>query len=81
MCLRISGESNDDMKILLNNKEEVLDTQKSFLTIDELLALKKFSFKSLVIKINGQLVKRENRGSATFKEGDKVEVIHLISGG
>ncbi len=69
------------MKIILNNKEEVLATQKQSLTIDELLALKRFSFKSLVIKINGQLIRREDRGSATFKEGDSVEVIHLISGG
>ncbi len=69
------------MRIFLNNKEEVLDTQKPSLTIAELLALKKFSFKSLVIKINGRLVKRENRETAQFQEGDKVEVIHLISGG
>ena len=69
------------MKITLNNKEELLDTAKDSLTIAELLVLKKFSFKSLVIKINGQLVKRENRDAARFKEGDKVEVIHLISGG
>ncbi|HEY6952427.1 MAG TPA: sulfur carrier protein ThiS [Bacteroidota bacterium] len=69
------------MKIVLNNKEEVLATAKPALTIAELLVMKNFSFKSLVIKINGQLVKRENRESAEFKEGDNVEVIHLISGG
>ncbi|HTP12159.1 MAG TPA: sulfur carrier protein ThiS [Bacteroidota bacterium] len=69
------------MKILLNNKEETLDSPKPVLTIDELLALKKFSFKSLVIRINGELVRRDDRGKATFKEGDRVEVIHLISGG
>lgn len=69
------------MNITLNNKEEILETNKATLTIAELLVLKKYSFKSLVIKINGQLVKRENRETAEFKEGDKVEVIHLISGG
>jgi thiamine biosynthesis protein ThiS len=69
------------MKILLNNKEEILETQESSLTIAELLVLKKFSFKSIVIKINGQLVRRENRETARFKVGEKVEVIHLISGG
>lgn len=69
------------MRITLNNKEEILDTAKTVLSIAELLALKKYSFKSLVIKINGQLIRRENRDSAVFKEGDKVEVIHLISGG
>jgi thiamine biosynthesis protein ThiS len=69
------------MKILLNNKEEVLNSTKSTLTIEELLAMKKYSFKSLVIRINGELVRREDRQKATFKEGDRVEVIHLISGG
>ena len=69
------------MRIILNNKEEFLDTSRTSLSIAELLVLKKFSFKSLVIKINGQLVKRENRESTRFKEGDSVEVIHLISGG
>jgi thiamine biosynthesis protein ThiS len=69
------------MKILLNNREEVLKSTKPTLTIDELLALKKYSFKSLVIRINGELVRREDRDKASFKEGDRVEVIHLISGG
>ena len=70
-----------NVKIFLNNKEEVLNSTKSALTIEELLALKKYSFKSLVIRINGELVRREDRQKATFKEGDRVEVIHLISGG
>ncbi len=69
------------MKIVLNNKEEILETTNPSLTIAELLVIKKYSFKSLVIKINGQLIKRENRETAFFKEGDQVEVIHLISGG
>lgn len=69
------------MRIVLNNKEEILETSKSALTITELLALKNYSFKNLVIKINGQLVKRERRETAIFKEGDQVEVIHMISGG
>ena len=69
------------MRILLNNKEEVLETNKQSLTIAELLTLKNYSFKSLVIRINGMLIKRESRGTAQFREGDHVEVIHLISGG
>lgn len=69
------------MKVILNNKEEILDTAKESMTINDLLALKKFSFKSLVIKINDQLIRREDRDKAVFQEGDRVEVIHLISGG
>jgi thiamine biosynthesis protein ThiS len=69
------------MKIILNNRDEVLETTKESLTIAELLILKNYSFKNLVIKINGELVRRENRQIAAFKVGDRVEVIHLISGG
>ncbi len=69
------------MKILLNNKEETLATEKDVLTIEELLALKKYSFRNLVIRINGELVKRDERANAKFRAGDRVEVIHLISGG
>ncbi len=69
------------MKLLLNNREENLETSVVSMTIDELLALKKFSFKNLVIKVNGKLVRREDRATTRFKEGDRVEVIHLISGG
>ncbi|MCD6556725.1 MAG: MoaD/ThiS family protein, partial [Bacteroidales bacterium] len=35
----------------------------------------------LVIKINGQLVKKYNYSEAEIKNGDKVDIIHLISGG
>lgn len=69
------------MKIVLNNKEEVLEFAGDSMSIAELLRQKRYSFKNLVIKINGELVKREQRESATFREGDQVEVIHLISGG
>jgi len=67
------------MKIILNNREEIFKVDK--LTIDELIKLKNFSFRLLVTKINGKLVKKENRGNAIIVEGDTVAVIHMISGG
>jgi thiamine biosynthesis protein ThiS len=67
------------MKIILNNKEESFDGEQ--LTINELLQLKKFTFKMLVIKVNNQLVKKVDYDSAMVKEGDDVMVLHLISGG
>ncbi len=69
------------MKIILNNREEILNTTKGNLTINELLKLKKFSFTRLVVKINSKLIKRENFDSASFQENDNVEIIHMISGG
>jgi len=67
------------MKIILNNRKEIFKADQ--LTIDELIKLKKFSFRLLVTKINGKLVKKENRGNAIIVEGDTVAVIHMISGG
>jgi len=59
--------------------EEELDASQ--LSVRELLKVKNFTFKLLVIKINGNLVKKDEYDSAIIHEGDKVDVIHLISGG
>jgi sulfur carrier protein len=67
------------MNIILNNNNESFAAEK--LSITELLAIKKFTFKMLIIKINGQLVKQENYSNTFIKDGDDVMVLHLISGG
>ncbi len=67
------------MKIILNNKEEVFDSE--LLTINELLRLKNYTFKMLVIKVNNQLVKKSEYEQVTVRDGDDVMVLHLISGG
>ncbi|MFA6400813.1 MAG: sulfur carrier protein ThiS [Salinivirgaceae bacterium] len=67
------------MEILLNNRPEVIEG--NLLTVNELLAVKKFTFRMLVIKINGELVKKDNYSNALIKNGDNVTVLHLISGG
>ena len=69
------------MKITLNNNIEVIETSEDRLTINQLLQIKKYSFKNLVVKINDVLVKRDSYDNAKFKDGDKVDVIHMISGG
>jgi sulfur carrier protein len=67
------------MKIILNNKEETLESDQ--LTINELLKVKNFTFKMLVIKVNGILVKKTEYDSSLVKDGDDVMVLHLVSGG
>ena len=69
------------MNLILNNRDEVLDTSKDILTINEIREMKKYSFRSLVVKVNGQLVKRNRYDEPVVKDGDKVDIIHLISGG
>ncbi|MBK7214854.1 MAG: sulfur carrier protein ThiS [Bacteroidales bacterium] len=67
------------MKLTVNNREEIIDRES--LNITELLEEKKFSFKMLVIKVNGQLIKKPEYNSTQLKDGDDVMVLHLISGG
>jgi thiamine biosynthesis protein ThiS len=67
------------MDIILNNRNESFEADQ--LTINELLAVKNFTFKMLVVKVNGELIRRRDFDSAVVKDGDDVMVLHLITGG
>ena len=67
------------MRITLNNRDEYFNEEE--MTFEELLKQKKFTFRMLVTKLNGRLVKKELRDSAIIKDGDDVTVLHLVSGG
>ena len=67
------------MKILLNNREELVD--KEFISISELLIVKKLSFKMRIIKVNGMLIPKSGYDTTFVKNGDNVQVIYLMSGG
>jgi thiamine biosynthesis protein ThiS len=67
------------MEITLNNTREIISEEN--ITIDDLIRIKNFTFRLLVTKINGQLVKKDERDKAFIKDGDDVMILHLISGG
>lgn len=67
------------MRIILNNRKEKFD--KNTMTVSELLEVKNFTFKMLVIKINNKLVRKEYYDKTIINDGDNVTVLHLISGG
>lgn len=67
------------MNIILNNREEIIETDN--ITINELLKIKNFTWKMLVIKINGKVLKRNEYDTVRISEGDDVSVFHLITGG
>jgi len=67
------------MEIFLNNRNETF--AKDALTVTQLLETKRFTFKMIIVKINGKLIKKENYKTAVINNGDNVNVIHLISGG
>jgi thiamine biosynthesis protein ThiS len=67
------------MEITLNNTKEIIPEEN--ITISDLIRIKNYTFKLLVTKINGRLVKKDERDKVIIKDGDDVMVIHLISGG
>lgn len=67
------------MKILLNNRDEEFNEES--LTVTEMLLLKKFSFRMRIIKINGNLVTKENYDTTVINNGDNVQMLYLMSGG
>ena len=67
------------MKITLNNNPEIIDSKS--LTVQELIELKKFTLALLITKVNGKLIRKEDRNKTLVNDGDSVAVIHLISGG
>ena len=67
------------MEIILNNTKEII--QEENISVADLIRIKNFTFRLLVTKVNGQLVKKDDRDKVFLKEGDDVMVLHLISGG
>ncbi|MGC1390699.1 MAG: hypothetical protein WA816_06655 [Bacteroidales bacterium] len=63
------------MKILLYNREEEL------ISVNEMLYLKKFSFKMRIIKINRILVSKEEYDTTFIHNSDEVKMLFLMSGG
>ncbi len=67
------------MKIVLNNREEEFD--RDAMTVSDMIAIKNFSFKLKIIKINGRLIPRDQYDATVINEGDNVQMFYLMSGG
>lgn len=51
------------------------------MTVRDILKARNYTFRMLVTKINGTLVKRADYDTTTVPDNADVQVIHLISGG
>lgn len=69
------------MNIILNNNTEIFDANQESLTVSELMKIKSFSYKMLIVKVNDVLIPKENYSTTVIKEGDNVMIIHLMTGG
>lgn len=68
-----------EMEILLNNRKENIDRDE--IMLEELIQHKNFTFRLLVTKVNGHLVKKDERQNFIIRHGDEVQILHMISGG
>ncbi len=54
---------------------------KEGMTVRNVLDEMKYSFRLLIIKVNGGIVKRENWDDFSVPKNADIKVIHLMSGG
>ena len=51
------------------------------MTVADILRIRNYIFRMLVVQVDGHLVKRGTYDTAGVQDGATVEVIHMISGG
>jgi thiazole synthase len=67
------------MQVTVNR--ESVEVEESKPTIRTLLAGKEMPDKSVVVAVNGDVVRREEWDSCRIEEGDEVEIVHAVAGG
>lgn len=51
------------------------------MTVQDVLDALKFSFRMIVVKVNGQVVLRRDFATTPVPDGAEMQAIHMISGG
>ena len=67
------------MRVTVNFEPEELPGDT--ISVAALLKLRRYSFPLIIARIDGRLVERADYETALIKEGDEVELYHLVSGG
>jgi thiamine biosynthesis protein ThiS len=67
------------MKIDLNNREESFEADQ--LSVAEIMAIKKFTFSKIIVKLNGDFVEKEDYENTIVKDADVLLILHLLAGG
>jgi len=67
------------MKINLNNREESFEAEQ--LSVGEIMAIKKFTFSKIIVKLNGDFVEKEDYANTIVKDADVLLILHLLAGG
>ena len=72
-------EHTESTVILVNNRDKV--EWEEGLTVSDLLERFRYTFPHIIVKINGEVVPREQYPTRTIPDDADVWVIHLIAGG
>ncbi|HHV46635.1 MAG TPA: sulfur carrier protein ThiS [Tissierellia bacterium] len=51
------------------------------LTVANLLQKKGYTFKMITVKINGNVIKKDEYETTLIRDGDNVQVLHHVAGG
>ncbi len=51
------------------------------MTVESLLQDKKYTFPRIVVKVNGNVVKKSEYSAYQINDGDIIDAIHMIGGG
>jgi len=77
--LRPKPTGNENDVILVNNRDKV--EWEEGLTVSALLERFRYTFPHIIVKINGEVIPREQYPTRTIPDDADVWVIHLIAGG
>ncbi|MDN5301419.1 MAG: sulfur carrier protein [Thermoanaerobacteraceae bacterium] len=61
------------------NKED-MEYQEG-MTVEDILQKKKYTFRMITVIVNGRVVPKDQYSSYRIKDGDNVDVVHIMSGG
>ena len=67
------------MKAMVNFEEEEFPEPE--LSVSEIMRRRRYTFPHIITRINGKVVDRDKRDLTMVREGDELEIFHLISGG
>ncbi len=51
------------------------------LTIERIMEIKVYTFPKIYVKVNGELIPKEDYGKRVVEKNDNVQIIHLLAGG
>jgi thiamine biosynthesis protein ThiS len=63
----------------VNNRERI--EWREGMTVSDLLEDLNYTYHHIIVKVNGQLVRRESYDTHVVPDGADVKAIHLIAGG